>query len=170
MPLPNFSVVSRCDTKHHKTMLDLAFACPYLTTPCHGITTPRFTSPLQNPAPQHHTLPSLNETSPRFAFAPRSSLLYALARPYPTQLDRNIHCHRLAVLRHCCAKPCPCLTFTTVPSHCHTRPSIAIAELRTTGQHIASPWPRIATHSLCRTQLHSTPPRLGSPLLFYTSP
>ena len=26
LPPPNFSVVSRCDTKHHKTILDLAFA------------------------------------------------------------------------------------------------------------------------------------------------
>lgn len=43
--------------------------------------------------------------TPHITFA---RLCFALARPYPTQLDRNIHCHRLAVLHHGRAKQCPC--------------------------------------------------------------
>ena len=82
------------DTSSRKTIPCIASAEPYIT-----IAELHSNMPSQNPAPQHHTLPLLdcaspllNATSPRFAFATQSSLFYALAKPYPTQLDRNMHC------------------------------------------------------------------------------
>lgn len=140
-----------------QTSLYYSISSQNITSHCLCLALLNVTLPLQN-----STVICLRHASPYFAIA---DLHLVSHRHRFTEPDRNVHCLCSSLLNDALQ-----LLFTTVPSHGLTRPSFAIAELRTTGQHIESPWPRIATHSLGRTQLHSTPPRLGSPLLFYTSP
>ena len=99
------------------------------------------TSPLQNPAPQHHTLPLLdcaspllNATSPRFAFATQSSLFYALAKPYHMKLYANSLCLCFTRLESTTplpyrARPClhPAQQYSAMPRRHRTQPRFAFA-------------------------------------------
>ena len=72
-PLLNYT---KLGTAVARPCLTLPCLCrTFITSQCLCLSLLNDTLPQQNPAPQHHALPLLD-----------------CASPYPTQLDRNIHC------------------------------------------------------------------------------